>query len=261
VSPPGEPPPWLTVVIPAYDEAQRLPLTLTGWTTYLARQDYAAEVLVVDDGSRDATSQVVQEFARAHRGRPAIRLLTLGQNQGKGGAVRAGMLAAAGAYVFYVDADLNVAPEYVRPALACLTADYDVVAGQRRLRAYASTERSLSRVLAGALVQGARRLVVLPVIRDTQCGFKGFRAEMARDVFRRDRVRSFAFDIEVLYLARRLGARIKELPVDVTFRPGSSYNLRRHLVPFLRDIAGIRRNALAGIYDAPPEARAPGETA
>jgi hypothetical protein len=96
---------------------------------------------------------------------------------------------------------------------------------------------------------------VLPVIRDTQCGFKGFRAGVARDVFERARIRSFAFDIEVLYLARRLGARIKELPVEVTFRPGSSYSLRRHLQPFLRDIVRVRRNAMAGVYDAPPGAR------
>ena len=244
------------MVIPAYNEAQRLPLTLGAWFDFFARQGYRAEVLVVDDGSRDATSDVVQAFAEKGRrgptgrgaGAPEIRLLTLGRNQGKGGAVRAGMLAAAGAYVFYVDADLNIAPEHITPALACLTTDYDVVAGQRRLRDYASTERSATRVLAGALVQATRRVVVLPTIRDTQCGFKGFRAAMAREIFGRARIRSFAFDVEVLFLARRLGARIKELPVEVTFRPGSSYDVRRHLLPFLGDILAIRRHALSGAY-------------
>lgn len=239
---------WVTVVIPAYNEAHRLPLTLTGWTGFLSRQPYLAEVLVVDDGSRDATSRVVQEFAAGHREGPPVRLLTLRQNQGKGGAVRAGVLGAAGAHVFYVDADLNISPDHLTPALAYLGGEYDVVVGQRRLREYATSERNLSRVLAGALVQATRRLLVLPVIRDTQCGFKGFRAGVARAVFQRARIRSFAFDIEVLYLARRLGARIVELPVDVTFRPGSSYNLRRHLGPFLRDIVAIRRNASAGVY-------------
>jgi dolichyl-phosphate beta-glucosyltransferase len=256
------PPPgvWVTVVIPAYNEASRLPPTLAGWRAFLARQPYPAEVLVVDDGSRDETSRVVQELAagqgkRPGQGQPALRLLTLGQNQGKGGAVRAGVLGAAGAHIFYVDADLNVAPDNLVPALAYLTGGYDVVAGQRRLRTYAATERSPGRVFAGALVQAARRLLVLPVIRDTQCGFKGFRAAIAREVFERARIRSFAFDIEVLYLAHRLGARIKELPVDVAFRPGSSYSLRRHLQPFLRDIVRIRRNAMAGVYDDPPSAR------
>jgi dolichyl-phosphate beta-glucosyltransferase len=251
---PGSPGVWVTVVIPAYNEAQRLPLTLGAWSDFFARQGYRAEVLVVDDGSRDATSDVVQAFAReraqqrAGASAPEIRLLTLGQNQGKGGAVRAGMLAAAGAYVFYVDADLNIAPEHITPALACLSTDYDVVAGQRRLRDYASTERSAARVLAGALVQATRRVVVLPTIRDTQCGFKGFRAALAREIFKRARIRSFAFDVEVLFLARRLGARVKELPVEVTFRPGSSYDVRRHLLPFLGDILAIRRHALSGAY-------------
>jgi dolichyl-phosphate beta-glucosyltransferase len=255
---PGSPGVWVTVVIPAYNEAQRLPLTLGAWFDFFAGQGYRAEVLVVDDGSRDATSDVVQAFAReraevraqqgAGAGAPEMRLLTLGRNQGKGGAVRAGMLAAAGAYVFYVDADLNIAPEHITPALACLTTDFDVVAGQRRLRDYASTERSATRVLAGALVQATRRVVVLPTIRDTQCGFKGFRAAMAREIFRRARIRSFAFDVEVLFLARRLGARIEELPVEVTFRPGSSYDVRRHLLPFLGDILAIRRHALSGAY-------------
>ncbi|HEX2517408.1 MAG TPA: glycosyltransferase [Chloroflexota bacterium] len=242
---------WVTLVIPAYNEAQRLPLTLGAWWGFFATQDYRAEVLVVDDGSRDATSDVVQGFARevgGGAGVPEVRLLTLGRNQGKGGAVRSGVLAASGAHVFYVDADLNVAPEHITPALACLTTDYDVVAGQRRLRDYASTERSATRVLAGALVQATRRTVVLPTIRDTQCGFKGFRAAIAREVFRRARIRSFAFDVEVLFLARRLGARIKELPVEVTFRAGSSYDVRRHLLPFLGDILAIRRNAFSGAY-------------
>ncbi len=238
----------VSVVIPAYDEAARLPLTLAGWVTFFARQPYAAEVLVVDDGSQDDTTAVVQAFAAEHHGSPAIRSLTLVRNQGKGGAVKAGVLAAAGANVFYADADLNIAPEHLVPALECLEQGYDVVAGQRRLRTYAATERSLRRVLGGALVQATRRLFVLPVIRDTQCGFKGFRAGAARAIFERTRIRSFAFDVEVLYLAWRLGLRIKELPVDVVFRSGSTFDVSRHLGPFLRDVLAVRRNALAGDY-------------
>ena len=247
---PGEVPPgvWVTVVIPAYEEAARLPLTLGGWVTFFARQPYAAEVLVVDDGSKDDTTAVVQAFAARHQGPPAIRSLTLIRNQGKGGAVKAGVLAAAGANVFYADADLNIAPEHIVPALACLAGGYDVVAGQRRLRTYAATERSLRRVLGGGLVQATRRLFVLPVVRDTQCGFKGFSAQAARAIFERTRIRSFAFDVEVLYLAWRLGMRIRELPVDVVFRSGGTFDVSRHLRPFLGDIVAVRRHALAGDY-------------
>jgi dolichyl-phosphate beta-glucosyltransferase len=239
----------VSIVIPAYNEALRLPLTLEGWQAFLRCQPFHAEILVVDDGSADDTSAVAGRFAAATKGTPDVRLLTLRRNQGKGGAVRAGMLVARGAYRFYVDADLNVAPYHLTPALEQLTSACDVVAGQRRLRAYAATERSPARVLAGALVQALRRVAVLPKIRDTQCGFKGFRASLAQAIFRRAQIRSFAFDIEALFLARRLGARICELPVDVTFRPGSTYSLRRHLWPFLRDIVLIRCHALAGRYD------------
>lgn len=236
------------MVIPAYNEAGRLPFTLAGWVGYLGQQPYRAEVLVVDDGSGDETSQVARRLAAGRAGSPIVRVLTLGVNGGKGGAVRAGVLASAGEFVFYVDADLNIAPRFVAPALQLLSGGYDVVAGQRRLAAYAVSELSLPRLLAGALVQATRRALVLPVIRDTQCGFKGFRRDVAQAIFGRTLIRSFAFDIEVLYLARELGARVAELPVDVTFRPGSSYALRKHLGPFLGDIARIRRNARQGRY-------------
>ncbi|MGH2356113.1 MAG: glycosyltransferase [Chloroflexota bacterium] len=242
----------VSIVIPAYDEARRLPSTLAGWIGFFARQPYRAEIVVVDDGSRDGTADVVRAVAAQQ---PMVRLLRLDTNRGKGGAVRAGMLIATGVYLFYADADLNVAPEHVTPAVRLLDGGYDVVIGQRRLRDYAAAERSLPRLLAGALVQVVRRALVLPVIRDTQCGFKGFRRQVARAIFERTLIRSFAFDIEVLFLARKLGAAMVELPVTTTYRAGSSYSLRRHLAPFLRDIVQIRVNALRGRYAIPGRER------
>ena len=230
----------VTIVIPAFNEARRLPATLAGWQAYLAAQQaFAAEIMVVDDGSADSTSDV---------GRAAgARVLRLEPNQGKGGAVRAGMLAAETPVVAYVDADLNIAPEYLEPALGLIARGADLVAGQRRLSAYASDE-GLMRLLAGGLVQVTRRSLVLWKIRDTQCGFKVFRRELARAVFRQTRIRSFAFDIEVLYLANKLGARIVELPVDTTYRGESTFNVRKHLPVFLADIVRIRLNAWQGRY-------------
>jgi dolichyl-phosphate beta-glucosyltransferase len=235
----------VSVVIPAYNEARRLPATLQQWLAFFAGQAYAAELLVVDDGSADQTAAVVLDLAAQH---PSVRLLRLPANQGKGAAVRAGMLAAAGARIFYADADLNVAPAHLTPFLALLDGGYDVVIGTRSTRQYSATERSLARVLAGLLVQVGRRAVLLPVFRDTQCGFKGFTRAAARAIFSRCTITSFAFDLEALFLARKLGYRVKEVRVAVERREGSKYSPRRHLAPFLHDIFKIRWQDLQGRY-------------
>jgi glycosyltransferase involved in cell wall biosynthesis len=233
---------FVSLVIPAYNEARRLPRTLEAWHEFLTAQPYAAEVIVVDDGSRDATAEVA-------RAAPGVRVLEQPANRGKGAAVRRGMLEADGRYVFYVDADLNVAPPHLTQALELFrTRGCDVVAGSRQLSAYAAQEQSLGRLAAGGLVQVTRRSLVLPVIRDTQCGFKGFRCEVARAVFERARIDSFAFDIEALFLARKLGCAIVQMPVETTFQAESTFDVRRHLRPFLSDIVAIRRNDLQGRY-------------
>jgi glycosyltransferase involved in cell wall biosynthesis len=238
--------PTVTLVVPAYNEARRLPDTLAGWIGYLDQQPYDAELIVVDDGSRDDTAQVVRTYAQRQ---PRVRLVQLPANRGKGAAVRAGMLEAAGRYVFYVDADLNVAPAHLGRALQLFEARRcDVVLGSRSLSDYAAQERSPARLVAGGLVQVARRSLVLPVIRDTQCGFKGFRREVARTLFARTRIDSFAFDIEVLFLARKLGFYLVEMPVETTFRAESTFDVSRHLGPFLADIVRIRRNDVQGRY-------------
>ena len=235
----------VSVVIPAYNEQRRLPSTLEAWLAFFAGQQYAAEILVVDDGSRDQTAAVAQALADAH---PAIRLVQLPANQGKGAAVRSGMLAATGTHIFYADADLNVAPTHVTPFLTYLDGGYDVVIGTRSTRQYSATERSVGRVLAGLLVQIVRRSVLLPVFRDTQCGFKAFTRDAARAIFGAATISSFAFDVEVLFLARKLGSRVKEASVSVERREGSTYSLRRHLLPFLRDIFRVRWQDWQGRY-------------
>ena len=237
--------PRLSIVIPAYNEARRLPTTIDSWLAFFAQQPYPAELVVADDGSEDDTPSIAGRYGETH---PNVRLVKLPENQGKGAAVKAGMLSARGAYLFYVDADLNISPDHVPRALQYLENRADVVAGQRSLSAYAGQERSFGRLFAGALVQAARRAIVLPVIRDTQAGFKGFRREIARSIFERTQIHSFAFDIEVLFLARQHHAVIVEMPVTTEYRADSTVNLRKHLPPFLRDIAQIRLNHLRGLY-------------
>ncbi len=236
----------LSIVVPAYNEERRLGPTLAGWAQWMDGFDGSAELVVSDDGSSDGTAALVQAAATRDA---RIRLNRLPANRGKGAAVRSGMLAARGDYRFYVDADMNIAPAHTEPALAMLRAGVaDVVTGKRSLAAYADTERSVARLAAGAAVQATRRGLLLPVIRDTQAGFKGFTAQWAERIFRRASVDGFAFDIEVLYLARRLGARVVEMPVDVEFRADSTFDVSRHLRPFLGDIWRVRMNAWRGRY-------------
>jgi glycosyltransferase involved in cell wall biosynthesis len=229
----------VSIVIPAYNEARRLPTTLAAWQTYFAPQPFAAEVLVVDDGSTDTTAAT----ARA----AGANVESLQPNQGKGGAVRAGVVRAQGDVIAYADADLNIDPSHLTPALRFIQDGADLVVGTRDLSEYAKAEGVL-RLIAGGLVQVTRRTLVLPTIRDTQCGFKVFRRDLAHRIFTMARVSSFAFDIEALFLARKLGARIVQMPVSTSYRAESTFNVRKHLPIFLRDIVKIRLDDLAGRY-------------
>lgn len=237
--------PHLTVVLPAYNEAKRLPETLDVWVSYLASQGYTWEIVVSDDGSSDGTTEVALEAGRAE---PRITVVTAPHNQGKGGAVRLGVAAARGEVILYTDADLGIPPTFTADALRTIDAGADVAAGQRSLRQYSRNERSPVRVLAGLVVQITRRVLGLTFIADSQCGFKAFRRQMAGEIFRRATINSFAFDVEVLFLARRLGATIVPFHVEVDYRAGSTFNAAKHLPRLLRDIVNVRINALRGVY-------------
>jgi dolichyl-phosphate beta-glucosyltransferase len=236
----------LSIVIPAYNEEKRIGSTVEAWLAYLSAGDVAGEIVVSDDGSSDRTREIVSEIRLRDT---RVRLLDARPNTGKGGAVRDGVMAAQGRVVAYVDADLNISPAHMDPLRALLESGVaDVVIGRRKLSEYASEESSVERVLAGAAVQVTRRVLLFATISDTQAGFKGFRRETARRIFGQATVDSFAFDLEVIFIARRLGARIVQMPVSVEYRPDSTYNVRKHLPPFLRDIVRIRWNALRRRY-------------
>ena len=235
----------LSVVLPAFNEETRLPDTLVAWSEYLDAQPYRWEIVVADDGSRDGTAAAAEGFAAEH---PEVRVVRLAQNRGKGGAVREGVLAARGEVVLFADADLGIPAHFTAAALATIDAGADVATGERSLRTYASEERSMTRLLAGLAVQISRRVLWLTFVRDSQCGFKAFRRGAATAIFSRALVDSFAFDIEVLYLARRLGYRVRPFRVEMAFRAGSTYDVRKHLPRFLADIGRVRLNAVRGRY-------------
>jgi len=201
----------LSIVIPAYNEEQRLPASLGAVSAYLAARPSAprVEVLVVDDGSSDATASRAEDAGRRHG--LDLRVLRLPRNRGKGFAVRTGCLEAAGRLILVSDADFST-PIYEWEKLA--SANVPVAIGSRAVdESLVKEHQSLARRASGKLFNRFVRLLLVPGIRDTQCGFKLFSREAARAIFSRARVDRFAFDVEALLLARQLGYAIAEVPV------------------------------------------------
>jgi dolichyl-phosphate beta-glucosyltransferase len=253
---PGVSVPTLSVVIPAYNEERVIGATAEQVLQYL--EPRGGELLVVDDGSRDRTIEVVAGLQRGH---PGLQLLRHGRNLGKGAAIRAGMLTARGRYVLYTDADLVYPIEGAEPFVAALEQGADVAIGTRSHPAtlFALNPRHFSYIYQRYLVGRAyiglvNRLLGLGV-SDTQCGFKCFRGDVAREVFGRVTLTNFAFDVEALYVARLLGHRIVELPVYFLYLgEQSSVQLVRDSVQMWRDLLRIRANGRRGRY----RVRAPG---
>ena len=204
--------PELSLVIPAFDEARRLPGSLATALAFLTAHGRPFEVIVVDDGSRDDTAGVAAENLAALGGRG--RLLRLAPNRGKGAAVRTGVRAALGEYVLVSDADLSTPLEELAELERALEAGADIAIGSRALdRRRVLRRQSFARDWTGRLFNLVVRLCVLPGIHDTQCGFKLFRRAVVEPVFARARIDGFGFDVESLAIAERLGFRIAEVPV------------------------------------------------
>jgi dolichyl-phosphate beta-glucosyltransferase len=239
----------LTVVVPAYNEASRLPRALDGLATWCASQDLAIEVLVVDDGSRDATARA----AAAHPlGCGVVRLT---HNRGKGAAVRAGMRLGRGRIVAFTDADLPYDLAALRWGCDVIAAGIaDVVYGGRDLDgSVESVVRSAARSLASRCFRTITRHLIARDVGDTQCGLKVFRRDAAREIFSRVQTDGFAFDAEAILVARRLGYASARVPVRLVNEAGSTVSLRRHAPAMVRDIvaARLRHGISAGPATAP----------
>ena len=248
--------PSLSVVIPAYNEERRILRTLGVVDEYLASRGRPAEVVVVSDGSRDRTVELVADFARQH---PRFRLLANRENRGKGYVVRQGMLAASGDLRLFTDADnatpieeLDALLPWVRP-----NGEYDVVIASIALaESRVDISQSARRRWAGRIGNGLIRATVLPDIHDTQRGFKLFTAAAADACFGRVRIYGWGFDIEVLALARHLGFAIKEAPVRWRHDPDSRVKASAY-ARTLWDLARVRYWLSTGAYAAAPARRAP----
>lgn len=239
--------PFLSVIIPAYNEEARLPHTLERLTGFLDAQGFDFEILVVENGSRDRTLEVARAYAERDR-----RLRVFHEDlAGKGRAVRRGMLEARGAYRFLCDADLSM-PETEIPRFLPPLQNCDITIASREAPGAVRHNEPFHRHLSGRIFNLLIRLLLLPDLQDTQCGFKCFRADVAEALFPYQTLMGWSFDVEILYLARRRGYRICELPIHWYYNPESKVHLVRDAIRMFLDVWVIRQNARRGRYDSHP---------
>jgi len=249
--------PTLSLIIPAYNEERRLPTTMEAVLAYLTSQPYTWEVLIADDGSEDATAAIAAGWQQREA---RVRHLRL-PHRGKAAAVLSGVMAAHGQFIVFTDADLSTPIHYLEPMMALLNQGWDIVIGSREGETAQRLGEPWHRHLMGRVFNWVVQLLAVPGIPDTQCGFKGFHAAVARTLFaacqlyRNDTLpvrgpRVTGFDVELLYVARRAGYRIAILPVTWRHVPGSKVDPVSDSMRMLGDVLRVRWYAWRGRYDA-----------
>jgi glycosyltransferase involved in cell wall biosynthesis len=238
--------PSLSIVLPCLDEAERLPGTLAAYLAHFPPERAEVELIVVDDGSTDGTTAIADQIAAAD---PRVRVVRTTRNHGKGYAVRTGIQASLGEVVVFTDADGSYGPEQLERVMAAL--DRAPVAIGARLGSQAGAGPPLRRLASRVFNRVMRLLLGLP-FHDTQCGLKGFRRGAAEATFRRAKVDGFAFDAEALWIARRLGIEVVEVPVRAEERQGSKVRLGGDALRMVADVWRVRRAAARGVYDETP---------
>jgi len=237
--------PFLSIIIPAHNEERRLPGSLEKIVAFLEKQDYQAEVIVVDNDSSDNTSGVVEGFMARY---PFISLIRE-ERRGKGLAVKLGMLAARGEYLFLCDADLSMPIEEVAKFLPPQLEDYDVAIASREVEGARRYGEPPHRHLMGRVFNLIVRLLAVRGFQDTQCGFKCFRREVARDIFSRQTMEGWGFDVEVLFIAQKRGYRIVEVPINWYYMANSRVRPIRDSIRMFREVLQVRINDWRGVYD------------
>jgi dolichyl-phosphate beta-glucosyltransferase len=239
------PQPLASVIMPAWNEERRMSASLQRVAAFVREQPYPIEVIVVDDGSEDATATIVEEFAQKHS------FITLVRNPhgGKGAAIKTGVAQGQGQYLIISDTDLAVPieelPKFLPPALD----GYDLAIASREVEGARRINEPVYRHLMGRVYNLLVRLVAVPHIQDTQCGFKAFRREVARDIFPYQTIEGWGFDVEILFIAQRLGYRVIEVPVTWYYGAESKIRPIRDTLRMIRELLQVRRNARQGFYD------------
>lgn len=234
---------FLSIIIPAHNEERRLPDTLEQVFRFLEKQSFESEVLLVENGSTDKTYEVALKFAERIKNYRVLR-----SEKGKGAAVRRGMLEARGEYRFMCDADLSMPVEEIAKFIPPQLEGFDIAIASREAKGAVRYNEPSYRHLGGRGINYIIQLLILPGLNDTQCGFKCLRAEIAEDLFKRQTLNGWSFDIELLYLARRR-YRLREIPIDWYYHPETKVSAVRDALRMIADIFRIHANALRGRYD------------
>ena len=240
------PEPFLSIVLPAHNEEKRLPETLKNLKDFLQIQNYPSEVLVVENGSQDRTFEIAQEFVD-----PSGWLRVLHEEyRGKGLAVKRGMLEARGDYCLFGDVDFSMPIPEINRFIPPLLPEADIAIASREAPGAVRYNEPAYRHFIGRIFNSMVRIAALPELQDTQCGFKCFRREAAQEVFRLQTLPGMSFDVEVLFIARRMGFRIVEIPVPWYYNSDSRVRLFDDSLAMALDLMAIRRNARRGLYKA-----------
>jgi len=238
---------FLSVIIPAYNEEARIKNTLEKIHSYLKNQDYTYEIIIVNDGSTDNTWALVNEIAQKIK---EVRILKNEKNRGKGFTIKKGFLNAKGKYLLFTDADLSTPIEEVEKLISWLKKGYDIAIGSRGLKeSHIQIHQPWYRELAGKMFNLFVQAMAVPGIKDTQCGFKCFTQKAALEICERQKIEKFSFDVEMLYIGRKLGYKIKEVPICWFNNPHTKVNFLKDGYRMCLDLIKIRLNELKGMYD------------
>ena len=234
---------FLSIIIPAHNEENRLPKALEQVLRFLKEQPFTSEVIVVENGSADKTLEVAQKFAGKHENVHVIQ-----SERGKGAAVRRGMLEAQGKYRFMCDADLSMPVEEITKFIPPALEDFDIAIASREAKGAVRYNEPSYRHLGGRGINFLIQLFILPGLNDTQCGFKCLRADVAEKLFNLQTLSGWSFDIEILYIARKHGYRVQEIPIHWYHDAETKVRALPDAIRMFQDIFRIHANALRGAY-------------